>query len=229
MGPLATADLFRKIIDVTEAERDQDHIRVLIDSNTNIPDRTKAILYDGADPVPEILKSAHMLEEDGADLLIMPCNTAHYYFETISHSVDIPMLSMIEETARRLSRMNIKKAGLLATDGTVESQIYSDTFKKYDIETIVPDSKGQNEVMKLIYKGVKAGNWNRDLGGFRKTLTDMRERKSELFVLGCTELPVAFQHYDFGVPVIDPTLELAKCAVYFVGGKIKSETKEKIC
>ena len=79
MGPLATADLFQKITLLTEAETDRDHIRVYIDSNANIPDRTAAILNSGPDPVPEMASALRNLEACGADCVIMPCNTAHYF------------------------------------------------------------------------------------------------------------------------------------------------------
>ena len=90
MGPLATCDLFRKIIDVTEAGSDQEHVRVVIDSNTEIPDRTAAILAGGKDPVPELRKSASYLVSIGADLLIMPCNTAHYFYDQVAPAVEVP-------------------------------------------------------------------------------------------------------------------------------------------
>ena len=76
MGPLATADLFEKIVGHTKAACDQEHLHVVIDSNTNIPDRTAALLHGGADPLPELTGSARRLEAMGADVLIMPCNTA---------------------------------------------------------------------------------------------------------------------------------------------------------
>ena len=82
MGPAATADLMKKIIDMTDASCDQEHIHMLIDSNTNIPDRTAAILHGGEDPVPEMLASARRLEGAGADFLIMPCNTALFYISS---------------------------------------------------------------------------------------------------------------------------------------------------
>ena len=92
MGPLATADLFQKITLHTAASCDQDHPRVCIDSNTNISDRTAALLHGGADPVPEMVKSAQRLESIGADLLIMPCNTAHNFYDAVASSVSIPVL-----------------------------------------------------------------------------------------------------------------------------------------
>ena len=102
MGPLATADLFEKIIVHTKAACDQDHLRVIIDSNTNIPDRTAAILHGGADPVPELTASARGLERMGAELLVMPCNTAHNFYDAVQGAVSIPVLHMVRLTAQAL-------------------------------------------------------------------------------------------------------------------------------
>ena len=114
MGPLATADLFEKIIAHTRAARDQEHLRVLIDSNTRIPDRTAAILQGGEDPAPELRSSARGLERQGAELLIMPCNTAHYFYDAVQSSVSIPVLHMIRIMVQALRRKGIQQAGLLA-------------------------------------------------------------------------------------------------------------------
>ena len=102
MGPLATCDLMNKIIRFTDAQKDQDHIRICVDSNTNIPDRTTAILHHGKTPVPELVKSALRLEAMGAQLLIMSCNTAHYFYNDVIPYLDVPFMSMIEETVKYL-------------------------------------------------------------------------------------------------------------------------------
>ena len=107
MGPLATADLFQKITLHTAASCDQDHPRVCIDSNTNISDRTAALLHGGADPVPEMVKSAQRLESIGADLLIMPCNTAHNFYDAVASSVSIPVLHMIAITRDALKSRGV--------------------------------------------------------------------------------------------------------------------------
>ena len=103
MGPLATADLFEKIVGHTKAACDQEHLHVVIDSNTNIPDRTAALLHGGADPLPELVKSAGRLEKMGADVLIMPCNTAHNYYDGIAAAVSVPVLHMVRLTDGDLS------------------------------------------------------------------------------------------------------------------------------
>lgn len=138
MGPLATADLFQKITLHTAASCDQDHPRVCIDSNTNISDRTAALLHGGADPVPEMVKSAQRLESIGADLLIMPCNTAHNFYDAVASSVSIPVLHMIAITRDALKSRGVKCAGLLATDGTVQTGIYQRTFEGSGVELLTP-------------------------------------------------------------------------------------------
>lgn len=166
MGPLATCDLYQKIIQVTQADKDQEHVRVCIDGNTRIPDRTAAILHKGRDPLPQMIKSAVRLEGMGADVLIMPCNTAHYFYKKLLPFVDIPFLNMLEETADAAVKMGITKAGLLATDGTVKSGVYEKAFQERGISLELPAKEEQESVMELIYDGVKAGNYSLDTKKF---------------------------------------------------------------
>jgi aspartate racemase len=225
MGPLATSDMFQKIIQVTKAADDQSHVRVCIDSNTEIADRTAAILHGGKNPLPEMVKSAVGLQQMGADVLIMPCNTAHYFYEDIVSQIEIPFLHMLDETADAIARRGITRVGLLATDGTVQSGVYHRAFQKKGIEELIPDEQGQREVMHLTYDGIKAGNFSIDTVGFYQTARELMERGAELLVLGCTELPLAFQMYDFDLPYIDPTLVVASRAVQYVGTPVREDMR----
>ena len=218
MGPLATADLFRKIVLNTKADTDQEHIKILIDNNTDIPDRTDAILNNGKNPVPQLTKSALTLWSMGAQLLVIPCNTAHYFRKEVQKSVDIPILSMIELTGKALLRKGIKTVGLLATEGTINSGIYQKVFANLGIEIIVPEKDEQKEITDLIYKGVKAGNRDFDVTGVKKVIENMLSRGAETLVLGCTELPVAVEIYGLDYNVCDPTLELARGAIEAANG-----------
>lgn len=213
MGPLATADLFKKIITITPAKSDNEHIRVVIDNNTNIPDRTAAILGKGKDPVSEMVRSAVSLENIGADLLIMPCNTAHYFYERITPFVKIPFINMLEETAKEIKAKGIGKVGLLATSGTISSGVYSKMFEKYRIKELHPVGCDQDEVMRIIYDGVKAGNYALDISGFLKVVDSLIAQGAEYLVLGCTELPIAFEMFNIKADTIDPTMILAQAAV----------------
>lgn len=219
MGPLATADLFQKIILHTRAACDQDHLRVYIDSNTNIPDRTAALLRGGADPTPELVSSARGLERQGADVLIIPCNTAHNFYDAVQSAVSVPVLHMIRLTARALVERGVKTAGLLATDGTVQTGIYQRTFAGTGVELLVPEGEEQRAVMDMIYQGVKAGRRDYDASAARRTMEALTDRGAQTLILGCTELPLAAELYGLDFPVTDPTLELALGAIRFAGGE----------
>ena len=219
MGPLATADLFEKIVGHTKAACDQEHLHVVIDSNTNIPDRTAALLHGGADPLPELVKSAGRLEKMGADVLIMPCNTAHNYYDGIAAAVSVPVLHMVRLTAQTLVERGVKKAGLLATDGTVRTGIYQKSFAGSGVELLTPDEAGQRAVMEMIYQGVKAGDMAFDAQPARQAMERLLAAGAEVLILGCTELPLAVKLYGIALPAVDPTLELALEAIRFAGGE----------
>ena len=221
MGPLATADLFQKITLHTAASCDQEHPRVCIDSNTAIADRTAALLHGGADPRPEMIKSAQRLASIGADLLIMPCNTAHNFYDDVAASVNIPVLHMIALTRDALKAKGVKCAGLLATDGTVQTGIYQRTFAGSGIDLLVPDGNDQVAVMDIIYNGVKAGDMSHDATAFRRTCENLIARGAEVLILGCTELPPAFDIYHLDYPNVDPTLALALGAIRAAGCMVK--------
>ena len=229
MGPLATYDLAEKILNNTSASCDQENIPVLIDSNSRIPDRTEAILHGGDDPRPEMKKSAKLLEEAGADVLMMACNTAYYFYDSVCEDIGIPMLHMPRETAQQLLDMGIKKVGVLATDGTCRSGVYEDALKEAGIEPVYPSEEKQKLIMSLVYDHVKAGIMDfsdLDIDGI---LSEMKERGAEVMLLGCTELPMAFDIIgDTDIPTVDPTEVLARAAVSFAGAPLNNKKKRKL-
>lgn len=215
MGPMATCDIMRKIIVLTGAKSDQDNYRIVVDSNTDIPDRTEAILHGGKSPVKEIVRSARCLEVAGADVLLMACNTAHYFFDEIDAQIDTPMLNMIDETAQMLGRKNIRKAGLLATEGTVKSGIFEKALSHKDIQLIYPDAVGQQAVTELVYDGIKADRREYDTSRYAQAVSRLRQRGAQIMILGCTELPLVEEIYGLGFDSVDPTLIVAQAAVDF--------------
>ena len=221
MGPLATADLFRKIVLNTEAANDREHLRVLMDNNTNIPDRTAAVLNGGADPIPEMTKSAKLLEEMGADLLVIPCNTAHCFHQAVQDAVEIPVLHMIRITAKVLKDEGVTTVGLLATDGTIACGLYEKVCREYGITTLCPEGEAQQGVMDLIYKGVKAGKADFDATTVKNAIRSLLDQGAQKIILGCTELPLAVSMYGLEAPFIDPTLELARAAILAANGQVK--------
>ena len=139
MGPLATADLFEKITLLTKAETDRDHIRVYIDSNANIPDRTAAILGSGEDPVPEMASALRNLEKCGADCIIMPCNTAHYFLPRLQEMTEIPFLSILTAAAEACkTQFPGKTVGILGTTGTLSANLYQKALDQAGVPFVTP-------------------------------------------------------------------------------------------
>lgn len=222
MGPLATYDLAGKILNNTDAACDQDNIPVLIDCNTRIADRTEAILRGGADPRPEMKKSAKRLETAGADVLIMACNTAHYFYDSVREDISIPVLHMPRETARHLIYMGVKKAGVLATDGTCQSGVYGRALEEVGITPVYPSAEKQKIIMSLIYDYVKAGILDFSDLDIGSVISEMQTKGAEVLILGCTELPMAFDILgETALPAVDPTEVLARAAVSFAGAPLK--------
>lgn len=223
MGPEASGDLFLKIVHETDADCDQKHIPVLMDSNTRISDRTAAILSGGPDPRPEMIKSAKRLEAAGADLLVMSCNTAHYFYDDIAKEISIPLLHMPRETAKAAKKAGVRRAALLATSGTVKTNVYADAFRLEapEIELLTPNEAGQELVMQLIYDGVKKGRRDYPTEGILSVIHELTSRGAQTFILGCTELPLAFENGQISAPALDPTLVLARAAVLAAGATLK--------
>ena len=225
MGPLATADLFEKITLLTKAETDRDHIRVYIDSNANIPDRTAAILNNGEDPVPEMSSALRNLEKCGADCIIMPCNTAHYFLPRLQAMTEIPFLSILTAAAEACkAQFPGKTVGILATRGTLAANLYQEALVQAGVPYLVPDAPAQDALMRVIYDGVKAGkspdSYRAD---FLTVLEQMSAGGAEVFLLGCTELPLAAEALNIALPTVDPTAELAKASIRFCGYGVRGE------
>ena len=220
MGPLATADLFYKIVTLTEANGDNDHIHIIVDNYTTIPDRTSYILGHGKDPKKFMIEAALKLEVMGADVIIMPCNTAHYFYDEIKKYIHVPFINMIEEVAKKIKKLNpeIAKIGLLATEGTCKAGVYDNVLNKYGIEVIKPNDINQNIISDLIY-GIKKGIKKYSSDNIESVLLNFKLQNIDTVILGCTELPVAFQMLNIKGNYIDPTKILAQSAIEFVGKK----------
>ena len=228
MGPLATADLLIKITMATRADSDREHIRVYIDSNTAIPDRTAAILSGGEDPVPEMSSALGKLERCGADCVLMACNTAHYFLPRLRERTGIPILDMLEITANACARRYPgKKAAVLGTTGTLRTGLYDRALEKAGVPFLLPDEKQQTFLMHLIYDVVKASRPMQPAEeGWSRLLEELRAGGADYFILACTELPIVANTLPDEGPFVDPTEELARAAVSFCGYPLKAPPEE---
>jgi len=221
MGPEATLDFFREIIELTPARKDQDHVPVLIYSNPRIPDRASAILYGAEDPLPDLLEAALFLERGGAGLIAIPCNTAHYYLDRLRAALRIPVLNMIEEACRTLKSEypGARTAGLLATTGTVKMRIYEATLENEGVEVITPPDAEQ-ELVQAAIERIKAGAPRDEVRPILKIACgNLMSRGADLVILGCTEIPLVLDDEDRACRILNPTRILAQAAVDWALGK----------
>ena len=216
MGPAATVNFFDKIVKAAEVESDQDHPRIIIVNNPKIPDRTAAILGNGADPLPSMVESAKFLAGAQVDFIVIPCVTAHFFHAKLQEQISTPILHIVRETVRHAVSQypGIGKIGLLATSGTVQSGLFDEACASARVGLITPDENTQTvKVMKAIYS-VKADGPSPDS---KARISDAAEtlirRGAQVIIAGCTEIPLILTDGDLSVPVIDPLALLAVRAI----------------
>ncbi len=201
LGPQATVYFSDMVVRYTEAASDQEHIPMIILNDTEIPDRTAFILGTSEEsPLPKMIEDAKLLEKAGCSMIVIPCNTAHFFYDEVEKNVSIPIINIIDETVRYCveSTPGIKTVGLLATQGTVQSGSYKRYTDKYDLELITPDEEDEKKLMSIIYDQVKAGK-SVDILEFSEIISNMKRRGADVIVLGCTELSVINREYGLTV------------------------------
>lgn len=197
LGPQATVYFSDMVVRFTEAAADQEHIPMIILNDTEIPDRTAYILgTSDVSPLPKMIADAKLLESAGCSMIVIPCNTAHFFYDEVEKNVSIPIINIIDETVRYCveSTPGIKTIGLLATEGTVQSGSYKRYTDKYGVELITPDEEDEKKLMSIIYDQVKAGQ-SADIFAFSEIISDLKRRGADVIVLGCTELSIINREY----------------------------------
>jgi aspartate racemase len=216
MGPLATADLYQKIIAATPARRDQDHYHVIIDSDPAIPDRTAALNGSGPDALPGLVVSAQRLVAAGADFIVIPCNTAHAFLPRLRPHVSVPIIDMIAATAEtvRAEFPQARRIGILAYQGTIATGLYHDALRVRGLEPLSPPADEQRRLVDGAIEAVKAGDTRPEVGGWLAQAGQaLITRGAEVLLAACTEIPIVLPPSMVSVPLLDPTLILAQAAV----------------
>ncbi len=212
LGPMATVYFMELVTDMTAADVDQKHIEIFVHSRPGIPDRTKYILGESSDnPLPMIMDVCNGLIRDGAEVIAIPCITAHFYQDEL-FKLPKPYVHTLVETALSLKERGIKKGGLMASDGTIRSGLFQKTLEEHGIECVVPGQKGQKKVMSLIYDDVKAGN-PINMDAFFAVKNELFDMDAEVILLGCTELSVIKRDNNVGAKVLDVMEVLARATV----------------
>lgn len=213
LGPLATAYFYRRIVEMTPAQIDQEHIETLIYSCPSIPDRTSYLLGRSDDsPIPKMVDAGSRLKESGAEVLAIPCITAHAFHQELEKGIGIPVLHAIRELGDYCKKHGIERIGIMATDGARATRIYEGVLDEFGITCIWPSEDGQKQVMKMIYDDVKAG---KKIGesAFATETEKLFADGSQAIVLGCTELSQAKNTMDLDDRYIDIIDVLAAACV----------------
>lgn len=213
LGPQASAYFYDMITNSVVAEKDQDHIDIILLSHSSIPDRTQYILDNTKDdPYPYLLNDVKLLEKLGAKMIVIPCNTSCYFYERLQSETNVIINNMVEDAVLYVKNKNINKVAIMATDGTIKSSLYQNACKKYGIECEIPNSNIQKKIMGIIYNYVKTGKkiniqeWNEIINSF----------SSEYVILGCTELSYLKKILKLDEKFVDPLeVETSKVINFF--------------
>lgn len=212
MGPDATVDFMAKVIAATPAEKDQDHVPMLVDNNPLVPNRQTAILANGPDPSGELARMGRRLEAAGADFLVMVCNSAHAFADELKHAVSIPLVSIVDATVEALGP-DVGTVGILATDGCLASGLFQDAVESAGKQWLVPREQAIGEMMQLINR-IKAGDQGDEVTSrMEKIARDLVSRGAEAIIAGCTEIPLVLKPDRLGVPLVSSTDALAQKTV----------------
>ena len=222
MGPEATLDCFAKIIKNTPARTDQEHLHVVIDSNPKVPDRTAAITGKGESPVPILVAGCRALQQAGADFIIIPCVSAHFFLEEVRQQITLPILSIFDVVAETIIRdhAEIKTVGMMGTTGTITGGLFQKRLAADNIKTIVPAETRQAKVMAAIYD-IKNSQPARSRAQITSDLMaiaeDLISKGARGIIAGCTEIPLALNQKHLSVPYFDALTILARAAILRAG------------
>lgn len=215
LGPMATVSFMRRIIELTPAETDQAHIPMVIENAPQIPDRTAFLLgRSQADPIPPMIEAGRRLVAAGAEVIAIPCITAHGYMDRLESALEVPILNAVELTAEALSKETpiISEVGILATEGTVQTGIFKSALERRGMAILYPSPEKQRLISELIFDAVKAGrepeHWK-----LEEAARELMEKGAKALVLGCTELSVIADSWLPEGPFADVLTILAKACV----------------
>jgi aspartate racemase len=228
MGPEATVTMFSKIVRQTVAATDQEHIEVIVHSNNNIPDRTRAILQGGASPLPELYRSLALLNRCGVAVIVIPCMTSHYYYPQLQKQSECPIINAIDLAATACAGNDEQgvRVGILATTGTIQTGLFQKAMASRGIECLIPDREEQESlVMEAIYGkgGIKSGEYSGEVRHrLLQCVDSLLAQGAEAIMAGCTEIPLVLSQQDLAVPFIDPMEIMARQAILDCGGTVRT-------
>ena len=235
MGPLAGASFVLRVVQLTPATSDQEHIPVVLRNDPRVPDRSSAYMAGGPSPLPAMLCGIGALISAGADCIATPCNTAHLWYDDMQAACGKPLLHIVDAVIEDLRRRGVcdGPVGILGTPATIALGLYQKGLRKAGYESVEPTD---DEVRSFCVPAIDAVKANRPEEGFAPCAEGIRRlvaRGVNAVVLGCTELPLAVppaRHGEFDVSLSDSIDALALQAIRYVrGGFIPTRSLPAAC
>ena len=193
MGPYATNFFLKRILDLTPVKLDRDHFRTIIDNNVKIPSRTRAVKYNEQSPVNDIVNSINNLGKIGCSCVMLPCNSAHYFYQSVSKKIEIPWLNMIEIVSSKILDLNYSKPLILGGYITTKKKVYSKYLPK---SVYLTDN--ENRIIESIIEEIKIKNFmDKNLEKTIKGIVKDYDGLIDSILLGCTELPIVINENYF--------------------------------
>lgn len=230
MGPWATAEFYRKLLEATPAAKDWDHLRVIIDSNPHIPSRTRHFLYGEDSPVSGMIESCNRLARYPVDMIVIPCNSACYFWREVQAQVDVPVVNIISVTAEAVRRKHpsVRTAAALGGMITYEKRTYEPFLAANDVRYVHHRPETQRKIEQLIEQ-IKLNDMVAAELNFRDIVSEAAATDgADAVILACTELGLC-SDLDCGLPIVDSSTELAEYTVRAAktdGGMIEQSTPE---
>lgn len=223
MGPLASAQFMLRLTLLTPATRDQEHVPTVLWSDPRVPDRTANLLHGGEDPLPWLLRGVRGLRHAGCGAIVVPCNTAHRWYDAVAEAAGVPIPHIVDAAATDLRRIGVGRGviGVMGTEATLHMRLYQDRLIEQGWECITPS---QDQLQRLVSPGIALVKANRVAEAFAplvEVVNDLASRGARAVVLGCTEIPLgvhAGPASDLKVPVVDTIDALARVAITWARG-----------
>ena len=223
LGPQATAEFFQQVLDATPAGSDQEHIHLIIESDPTLPNRNDAIAGRGPSPGPGLAKVARRLEDAGAELVVMVCNTAHAFQAEIQSALrDTPFLSLIDVTIQAVTRdyPEARSVGILAAAGCLDADLYGAAARRHGLVPVGPTDNERAHFMDLLYR-IKAGHRGANEGREMCALAEgLARRGAEVLIAACTEVQLVLPKHEVSLPLVSSTEELVRAVVAIGTGTI---------
>ena len=218
LGPMSGVYFCEMLTAHTKADCDQQHLNFVLSSYASTPDRTDFILGRSSDnPLPDMLAALRRLERADAELIAIPCNTAHYFYQSISDAATVPVINIIDQTVAYCKSCGYRRVGVLATEGTILSGAYESVLHKAGLTYVVPSKEDQATVSRIIYEQIKKG-LPPDREAFERVVAHLLADGCDTVILGCTELSLLKRSFGLGTACTD-SMEVLACAAIRLCGK----------